>query len=243
MQIRLDKETLKEEREAFAEYAGVDVNQIDTLNIFTTPNFDPSILDGYDAFFVGGSSDEGDALVIENKPEFACNSMRILKTAYEKKMPVFASCYGFQAAVVALGGELVHDVSRAEKGTPLIHVTTAGQADAVFKDIPEAFHAISVHEKMATKLPKGAITLAETEVCPYHAFTFRDRPFYAFQFHPEVDLRELTVRLKRYQDRYMESDGAFDELIQQAKDTPYSNALVTHFIDRVVLGSTSNRGV
>lgn len=237
MQIRLDEETLKEEREAFALYAGVEVSQIDTLNIFTTPDCDPAILDGYDVLFVGGSSDEGDALITEDKPDFALLSMRILKEAYEKKMPVFASCYGFQAAVVALGGELVHDVSRAEKGTPLIYVTKEGREDVVFKDIPESFHAVSVHEKMATKLPEGAITLAETEACPYHAFKFEDRPFYAFQFHPEVDLRELTVRLKRYQARYMDSDGAFDELMKNACDTPYSNALVTNFMNRVVFRS------
>jgi len=235
MQIRLDEETLAEERAAFAEYAGLHVEQIDTLNVFTTPSFDYEMVSEYDALFVGGSSDEGDALIVPDKPLFAVNSMHMLRYAYEEKMPVFASCYGFQAAVVALGGELVHDKTRAEKGTPPIRVTEAGKTDPLFKDTPSPFHAVSVHEKMAAWLPEGAITLAETDVCPHHAFTFPDRPFYAFQFHPEVDLEELRVRLKRYQERYLTSDDAYHELMDNTKDTTQSNILVGKFVERVLL--------
>lgn len=235
MQVRLDKETLHEERVAFAEYSGLRVEQIETLNIFETPVFEPSILDGYDALFVGGSSDEGDALIVRDKPAFAVHSMAVLAEAYERKMPVFASCYGFQAAVVALGGELLHDPSRAEKGTPAIHVTDAGKDDPVFRDAPSPFYAVAVHEKLAAWLPEGAITLAETEACPHHAFCFPDRPFYAFQFHPEVDLGELERRLKRYQERYLESDSAFDELMRGAKDTTHAQVLLGKYMERILL--------
>jgi GMP synthase (glutamine-hydrolysing) len=235
MQIRLDQETLNEELEAFAEYSGLHVEQIDTLNVFTTPSFEYTAVNEYDALFVGGSSDEGDALIIPDKPLFAVNSMHMIRHAYEEKIPVFASCYGFQAAVVALGGELVHDVARAEKGTLEIRVTEAGKEDRLFADTPESFYAVSVHEKLAAWLPKGAVTLAESDLCPHHAFTFPDRPFYAFQFHPEVDLDELGVRLKRYQDRYLDSEISYHEIMDTAEDTSHANILLGKFMERVVL--------
>jgi len=235
MQVRLDQETLAEEKAAFAEYAGLTEDQVETLNIFETPAFDPSILESYDALFVGGSSDEGDALIVRDKPAFAVNSMHVLRAAYEQKLPVFASCYGFQAAVVALGGELVHDATRAEAGTPAIHLTDEGRNDPLFHGTPSPFHAVAVHEKLAAWLPEGAVTLAETERCPHHAFRFPDRPFYAFQFHPEVDLDEFARRLKRYQERYLASDAAYNELTEQALDTAHAQVLLGSFMERILL--------
>jgi GMP synthase (glutamine-hydrolysing) len=209
--------------------------QIDAVNLFATPSFEPYVVEQYDALFVGGSSDEGDALIVPDKPVFALNTIHALRHAYETDTPVFASCYGFQAAVVAFGGEVIHDKSRAELGTYDIRLTEEAAHDTLFHDTPNPFHAVSVHEKLAAWLPEGAVTLAETDACHHHAFTFPEKPFYAFQFHPEIDLEELERRLGRYKERYMESEEAFRALIDNAQDVSHANVLLGKFMERVVL--------
>jgi GMP synthase (glutamine-hydrolysing) len=237
LQLRHDQETLTGEHEAFAEYSGLLPEQIEAVNLFVTPSFDPVLVEEYDALFIGGSSDEGDALIVPDKPMFALNTLHALRHAYETDTPVFASCFGFQAAVVAFGGEVIHDKSLAELGTYDIRLTEEAASDTLFHDTPNPFHAVSVHEKLAAWLPEGAVTLAETELCHHHAFTFPGKPFYAFQFHPEIDLEEMESRLGRYKERYMESEEAFRKLIENAKDVSHANVLLGKFIERVVLAS------
>jgi GMP synthase (glutamine-hydrolysing) len=235
LQLRHDHETLVGEHDAFAEYSGLHKEQIEGVNLFETPSFDPSIVEEYDALFVGGSSDEGDALIVPDKPAFALNTIHTLRHAYETGLPVFASCFGFQAAVVAFGGEVIHDKSRAELGTYDIRLTEEGTRDLLLSDTPNPFHAVSVHEKLAAWLPEHAVSLAETDLCPHHAFTFPGKPFYAFQFHPEIDLEELEQRLGRYKERYIESEEAFRALIENAKDVSHANVLLGKFVERVIL--------
>jgi GMP synthase (glutamine-hydrolysing) len=235
LQLRHDQETLTGEHEAFAEYSGLHRDQIDGVNLFETPSFDPLIVEEYNALFVGGSSDEGDALIVPDKPAFALNTIYAVRHAYDMDIPVFASCFGFQASVVAFGGEVIHDKSRAELGTYDIRITEEGTRDLLFSDTPNPFHAVSVHEKLAAWLPEGAVTLAETDLCHHHAFTFPGKPFYAFQFHPEIDLEEFEQRLGRYRERYVANEEAFQKLLDNAQDVSHANVLLGKFIERVVL--------
>ena len=46
LQIRDDHKVRAEELESFARYSQLDVNQIDVLNVFDTPSFDSSVLEG-----------------------------------------------------------------------------------------------------------------------------------------------------------------------------------------------------
>lgn len=84
-------------------------------------------------------------------------------------------------------------------------------------------------------LPAGATLLAYSELCPYHAFRLEGKPFYAFQFHPEVDDRDLIARISRYCDRYQLGTAELEKLKQTARPTPYANQLIRRFVE-VVLG-------
>ena len=57
LQIRDDHKVRAEELESFARYSQVDASQIEVLNVFDTPSFDFSVLEGYDALYVGGASE------------------------------------------------------------------------------------------------------------------------------------------------------------------------------------------
>ena len=233
LQIREDPTTRQEEQDEFIRYGNLDPKQIDILDVFQTPAFTPDILQGYDALFIGGSSD---ATVLEphNFPFVTC-SKTLLKHSIESQFPVFASCFGFQLLVEAAGGAVIRDPDNLEMGVYPLSTTPAGKKDALFGDLPEPFLAVSGHKERALTLPPGLVNLAYSERCPYHAVRVEHCPIYGFQFHPEVDATDLKARLNRYQHRYLNDSSRIQSILESIQETPQSNQLISNFIDRILL--------
>jgi len=232
LQIRDGEQVRREELESFAEYCGLGLNQIDVLNVFDTPSFDNDIIDNYDALLVGGASEAN--VLQPNQYPFVGGCQRLILHCVNLSKPVFASCFGFQLAVLALGGQILHKEQGFEMGTLPISLANSAWDDTLFRDTPDGFFAVSVHRQYAKELPLNCIPLAYTDQC-IHAFRLKDQPFWAFQFHPEVDKKILVERLTFYKDKYTDGDGHLDQVLSAARDTPESNALMGKFIQRVLL--------
>jgi len=233
LQIRDDAVTCEEELAEFVRYSGLEPHQFGQLNVFETPSFEPNCMEGYDALFVGGSSDAS-----VTQPEiypFVEDSKRLLLHCLHEAIPVFASCFGFQVVVEALGGRVIVDKANMEMGTYPLQLTEAAATDLLFHDVPNGFWAVSGHKERAVSLPETAILLALSERCPYHAIRMAGKPFYAFQFHPEVDPADLTARITRYQRRYFDSETMLSEILQDLQDTAIANQLIAKFVDRILL--------
>lgn len=234
LQIREDEQTMLEEFYEFVQFSKLREEQIDKLNVFNHRTFEPEIIHGYDALFIGGSSD---ATVRDLETYDFIHSCKVLtRYCYETETPVLASCFGFQIAVEEFNGKVILDKPHMEMGLYQIKLNSNAQDDPLLYDYPERFWAVSGHKERASVLPEHAVLLGSSELCPYHIFTFENKPFYAFQFHPEVDTKDLITRISRYQDRYLDQDGHLQHIIDNAiHDTDESNALIEKFIDRVVL--------
>ena len=121
LQIRGDQQVRLEEHQSFAQQAGLDLEQIHILNVFDTPRFPPGAAADYDALFVGGASE---ASVLEPEIyQFVPFGCELLWHARNASQPVFASCFGFQLAVIAFGGRIVRDESDFEMGNRSIKGT------------------------------------------------------------------------------------------------------------------------
>lgn len=233
LQIRDEAQVRREEHASFAAYAGVESSQIEVLNVFDHPAFPASAADGYDGLLVGGASE---ASVLEpERYAFLEPAKALLLACAQARLPVFASCFGFQLATLAFGGEIVRDEKDFEMGTISISLTPESRSDPLFRDTPDGFRAVAVHRERAPCPPPGAVSLAYTEQC-CHAFALPDRPFWAFQFHPEVDRAVLVERLTFFKDHYTESDAHLDAVLAEAEETPESNHLVRKFVERVLVG-------
>ncbi len=233
MQIRDDEQTRLEEFDEFVRYSRLQPDQFGVLDVFKVLEFDATCLDGYDALFVGGSSDAS-VTQPENYP-FVESAKRLLVHCLDAYIPVFASCFGFQAAVEALGGKVIVDKASMEMGTYPLWLTDAAAADPLFRDVPNGFWAVSGHKERAFTMPEEAILLAFSDRCPYHAFKMAGKPFYGFQFHPEVDAKDLKIRITRYQSRYLDNDDHLAKILQNLQETPISNQLIEKFVDRILL--------
>ena len=192
LQIRDNQNVRNEEHQSFANFSKLELHQIEILNVFDTPSFKTSLLDKFDALYVGGASE---ANVLEpDKYPFVKNCIELLRYAAEISKPTFASCFGFQLAVLAFGGVILNKDKGYEMGTVKISLTDKAKSDLVYQGIEDRFPAVSVHRQYASTIPEPMEILAYTEQC-IHSFKYKHKPLWAFQFHPEVDRETLVKRL------------------------------------------------
>ncbi|MBV1908095.1 MAG: type 1 glutamine amidotransferase [Kangiellaceae bacterium] len=232
MQIRKSNRVAEEEHASFSRHSGLELSQIDILNVFDTPVFDDSVLVGYDSLWVGGAS-EANVLQPDKFP-FVIQAQKLLLSCCEQNIPVFASCFGFQLAVLALGGKIVDSEKEFEMGTLFISLSNDAKSDTLFCDTPDQFSAVSVHKQKAVELPSPCELLAYTETC-IHAIKVKNKPFWAFQFHPEVDKEVLVKRLTLYKENYTNGSEQLSQVLSSAEETPESNALVRKFVERILI--------
>ncbi len=232
LSIRNEAITREEEHRSFALYSGLQSQQIDILNAFAIPDFAPEVVLGYDALFIGGAS-EASVLEPATYP-FVEASQQLIRYCISHSVPVFASCFGFQLAVLALGGEIIRDKSSFEMGTLPISLTRESSMDPLFRDTPDRFLAVSVHQEKALVVPDDCELLATSKQC-IHVFRVKNKPFWAFQFHPEVDRATLVSRLTIFKERYTEDEDHLATVIASSRETPESNILVRKFVERVLL--------
>ncbi|PIR47032.1 MAG: aminotransferase [Candidatus Vogelbacteria bacterium CG10_big_fil_rev_8_21_14_0_10_45_14] len=235
MQVRSDKETREQELGELVRFSGLKEDQITVVNVFDTPIFDGKDADGHHFVFIGGSSDDNDEVAYPpHLLEPVASIEKVLEHTYKESIPTLASCFGFQTAVLQFGGELIYDPEHMEMGSYDISLTDDALRDPLFCDTPNPFHAISGHKKRATKLPKGAVSLASSPLCPIHCMRLSPT-FYATQFHSEIDRKGLVDRITRYEKRYPIGDGGLKKICLDCRETPDSNALIGKFIERIVL--------
>ncbi|MFT6915552.1 MAG: GMP synthase (glutamine-hydrolyzing) [Motiliproteus sp.] len=233
LQIRNDAATRHEELHSFARFSGLAVSQFRVLNLFDTPVFGTGVVQGFDALYVGGSS-EASVMDAALYP-FVDPAQALLRHCIAIRLPVFASCFGHQLAAQALGVEIVRDEQQFEMGTLPISLTAQARSDPLYRDVPDGFMAVSVHRERALTVPRGCTALAFTAACN-HAFKVDAAPFWTTQFHPEVSKAILVKRLTIFKDKYTSGDDQLQQVLDSAVETPESNALLRTFVDRVLLG-------
>jgi len=227
IQIRDDHATRIEEWESFSLHSGLEKEQIEILNTFDEPNFKLNQLEGKDCIFIGGASEA--SVLDPKKYPFVKNCIEACNYCVENSIPTFASCFGFQTAILAFGGDVLLDSENFEMGTVPINLTQYAKEDPLFKDISNPFLGISVHKEYAKDCPENSNPLALTDHC-LHSFKVREKPFWAFQFHPELDVECLTKRLYAYRDHYTDDLSHYDGVIASLQPTPQSNSLVGKFM-------------
>ena len=232
LQIRDNQNVRNEEHQSFANFSKLELHQIEILNVFDTPSFKTSLLDSFDALYVGGASE---ANVLEpDKYPFNKNCIELLRYAAEISKPTFASCFGFQLAVLAFGGVILNKDKGYEMGTVQISLTDKAKSDLVYQGIEDRFPAVSVHRQYASTIPDPLEILAYTEQC-IHSFKYKNKPLWAFQFHPEVDRETLVKRLTIFSKHYTDNTEHLKEVLDSAVETPESNILLGNFVERVLL--------
>lgn len=214
---------------AFRRALGLQPEQLEVFDLLAgAPTL--SLLRSPDAVLIGGS---GDHSVVRGGPWLA-GALGAMELLYERSIPTFASCWGFQGLAKALGGRVVTDHARAEVGVLPLDLTEAGERDPVFGPIGSGFPVVIGHEDIVDELPEGAVSLASSSTIENEALKFLGKPIYATQFHPELVKEDLIQRIAAYPP-YLPLTGArsIEELRAITPETPGAAGLLRRFVAEV----------
>ena len=110
--------------------------------------------------------------------------------------PFLGACYGI-GVLGGLRGGLVDRTYGEPIQATRITLTEAGVVDPLLGVLPREFDAFLGHKEAVTRLPEGAERLAGSATCPVQAFRM-GRNVYATQFHPELDVEGICLRIDIY---------------------------------------------
>ncbi len=114
---------------------------------------------------------------------------------FELGIPILGICYGHQWMAQVLGGE-VQEGTMKEYGYSEIRATEG--SDGLFKGLKSEFTVWMNHGDKVTRLPKGFIVTATSDVCEIAAMADDKRKFFSVQFHPEVTHTEHGMEILQH---------------------------------------------
>jgi GMP synthase (glutamine-hydrolysing) len=218
------------EQRCFVASTGLAAEDLTFVNLpDRVPSYDE--LQRYDALMVGGA---GHYSVVEQNGAFFPAAQELLRRVASEGFPTFASCFGFQLFVVALGGRVIHDPDNTEVGGYRLRLTEAGRRDSLLGALPEEFMAQMGHMDRAVEMPPGIANLAASDKSPLQALRIPERPVWASQFHPELDQQSNYERYRAYIERY--DPGAVEaeeESSYQSHASPEVSTLLPTFLDTI----------
>jgi GMP synthase (glutamine-hydrolysing) len=138
---------------------------------------------------------------------------RLLKNVLAADVPFLGCCYGIGTLGRHVGAVVDRTYCEPVSGVE-VRVTAAGMADPVFAAAGPQFYAFTGHKEAVTTLPPEAVLLATGDVAPVQAF--RVGRAYATQFHPELDLAGLELRMRTYAQYGYFAPEEMDDLLATA---------------------------
>jgi GMP synthase (glutamine-hydrolysing) len=214
------------EQSCFARHLDVDEDALVTWNLLDgAPK--PGMLESAGGVLIGGS---GDFSVVRGGPWLSA-AMETMRRLVDLSLPTFASCWGFQAMSAALGGTVQHLPERGHVGTFDVQTTKDAVNDPLFSSLGPSFAAQFGHEDVVTTAPERATVLVQSADGDCLAWRLGQSPIWGTQFHPELSVDDLALRLRRYPQyvrdvRNMEWD---DFQVQCLAPSPKADTLLRAF--------------
>ena len=223
-----DDPALQEEVRSFARSCEIDEESFVPHDLLVGPPTTDTLAE-VDVVMVGGSGDfylsQGDLPRLDQTLDF-------LREVVERSVPTFASCFGYQCLILALGGELTHDPASMEVGTFELLLTPYGREDELFGSLPATFGAQLGHKDRALHPAPGTRNLAASELCALQALRVPDKPIWATQFHPELDRAANYGRFQRYMAGYSAElpEQELERVHLRFRDSPDASRLLPRFL-------------
>ena len=186
------------EYEAFLSFTGLDESLLRRVRLERRP-LGRVDLDDWSGIFLGGgpfnASDPGHAKsAVQRRVETELHDL--LDAVVARDFPLLGACYGIGIIGTHRGGTV--DRTYAEPiGRVPVTLTPEGREDPLLADLPGTFDAFVGHKEAVRDLPRGAVRLASSPLCPVQAFRIGTN-VYATQFHPELDIAGLCTRIEVY---------------------------------------------
>jgi GMP synthase (glutamine-hydrolysing) len=117
---------------------------------------------------------------------YEAGAPRIPDWVFEQQLPVMGICYGMQALVHQLGGQVAPGDKREYGSASLKQLASDSSDGGLFTGIPEEFQVWMSHGDRVELLPSGFTSVACSDNSPYAAIS-NGEALFGLQFHPEVE--------------------------------------------------------
>jgi len=217
LQFRENRKAALSEKKSFLRVLKIPPSQFKIKNFFREKvNLSRKEILKFDGLIIGGSSEFSLSEKKEKKELWrkVKKAIDCLENIRKEKIPILGICFGHQILAYILGGEIGRVKNQEETGSSFVFLTEKGKSDLLFSGLPGKFIVQQGHKDSLKKLPPGAILLAKGRRCKIQAFRFKN--IYGVQFHPELNLRDVKLKLKENPD-YRRKNMKFKPSPQGAK--------------------------
>lgn len=190
-------------------------------------------LDGLSGIILGGGPfNISDAAASKSPVQLRVEAdLRALaERVLDSDFPFLGACYGIGTIGSLRGGEVDRTYGEPIGAVP-VTLTDAGREDPLFGVLPDRFDAFLGHKEAVRHLPAGAVLLARGRACPVQGFRL-GRNVYATQFHPELDVEQLVLRITVYREHGYFHPHEYDGLVAAARAATVSEP--PHLLSRFV---------
>jgi GMP synthase (glutamine-hydrolysing) len=189
-----------EEYALFLRSSGLDERDLVRVRLEAAPM--PRLdLDALSGIFVGGgpfnASDPPERKTpVQHRVEAEFSTL--LDEVVARDFPFLGACYGVGTLGAHQGALIDRTYSEPISVVP-VTLTEAGARDPILAGLPRTFNAFVGHKEAIASLPHSATLLASSPSCPVQVFRVGTN-VYATQFHPELDVDGIILRIHAYAD-------------------------------------------
>ncbi|WP_173921410.1 glutamine amidotransferase [Agromyces sp. Marseille-P2726] len=222
------------EYELFLRYAGLDERDLIRVRLEAEP-MPPLDLDALSGIFVGGgpfNASDPPELKSPVQHRVEAEFRALLDEVVPRDFPFLGACYGVGTLGAHQGAPIDRTYSEPVGVVP-VTLTEAGASDPLLAGMPSTFNAFVGHKEAIRTLPPTAIRLASSPTCPVQMFRVGQN-VYATQFHPELDLDGIVLRIHAYSGYGYFADDEIEATMASVRRAPVShpNRMLRNFVER-----------
>lgn len=235
LQSRPEDDVCDNEFQAISTIGEIEPSRVQRLRMERDELFEVN-LDDYEAIIMGG----GPANFANEQTDKSPDQLRyeswlidLMKRIIIADKPFLGMCLGIGTVSMALGVKPSFDFG--EPVVPMeITLNDTVQTDPLLSGLPNKFFALVGHKEGIGQVSSGAIELARSSSC-VQMLRCGDN-VYATQFHPELDLEGLSIRVEAYKDHGYFEPGEARALVELAAgaDISHASTVLKNFVNRYI---------
>jgi GMP synthase-like glutamine amidotransferase len=179
----------------------------------------PDLKKGYTHLILTGS----EASILERE-NWVYEEVEVVQDAAEKGLSILGSCYGHQLLAFALlGSGSVQRCAKPEVGWIPVQIN---EDNELLGEKRQVF-SFSSHFDEVVNLSDTFQVLASSEDCQIQAFQIKKRPIWGIQIHPEINISNGQILLKKFISLNLGTRLFFEEAL---RSTPKDSGLIQRIV-------------
>lgn len=234
LQHRYLDEASHNEYDAVIKYSGLSRNFIKRIRLEKNP-IGTINLDEYSGIILGGGPANVSNKPFEKRPEqlrFEKELEDLYSLVFSTDFPFLGMCYGMGSITKYLKGNVSKETFSEPVGAVTIFLNE-DEKDPILMGIPTQFRALVGHKESCISPPDDCVILASSKECPFHMIRAKQN-IYATQFHPELDVEGIILRIGAYKNYGYFNPEEAEALIRSLKHEKiiYPQIILKNFINR-----------